>query len=158
MKIEEAAWLAGIVDGEGCIRIFKSKPENNNRFDRYRLLLVVKMIHKPTIEKIFEITNICPPKKTINNRNSKYRTLWRWNCTDFTAYNILIKLLPFLITKKAEAEEAVRFIEYKKFIKEMSMKNRDECGSFKRCDGTQLKEYEKFRLNLKQFKKCEYKN
>lgn len=92
MKKTQLAWVAGIVDGEGCIY---ATP-------RGQLRLQVGMSHLPTIERLHEIF----PTSNIRNhtqQNPKWKNRFFWLVTNERAITVLKEILPYMVTKEAEA-------------------------------------------------------
>lgn len=109
---EEAAWLAGVIDGEGCIQVgIRTKP-------------------RETLRPVVEVANICP---LLINRVSDichklglvfhiaYGT-WRppseYLRVAVTGHGSIEKLLdhilPYLTTKKEQAQKVLEFIRWRK--------------------------------------------
>lgn len=98
---KEVVWAAGIVDGEGCIRIDKkSVTEKNNLVNpSYRLSLGVKMTSLETVQQlksIFRCGNIYP------ERYDSKKTCYRWEVGGKDAYIVLRRMYPFSVTKEKE--------------------------------------------------------
>src|SRR6266496_4953766 len=89
------AYLAGIIDGEGCFYISKS----NKKIPVYCVKLKVMMTHFPTIIKINDIF----PVAVLSKRSrSKYKNCLCW-LVGMKKLKILIpKIEEFLVCKKEE--------------------------------------------------------
>ena len=110
MKKTDLAYLAGIIDGEGCITITKT---NTDRTLRYKLVIQVSMVDKvPPLLAHFAFGGYL----RLRDRNPKWKALWEWQIKSGDAIACLKDLLPYLRTKKAEAELALRFWEEKSHI------------------------------------------
>lgn len=112
----EKAWLAGIIDGEGCIFIAKRK-RNNRHSPDYALGLAIRMTHFETIRYIKNITKVGSISKHEYKNNSKnWRPSLRWCACSLEAYDLLLQVESFLITKKYELELVKEFmaIKYKR--------------------------------------------
>lgn len=102
----DLAWAAGIIDGEGCISIVRMKPSANYPHLRYELRIAVKMIHKPTVERIKSIFG----RGTITVRHrANQRNQFNWLVGIHNASAVLRLVLPYLVTKRAEAELGLEF-------------------------------------------------
>lgn len=112
LTTEELAYTAGIIDGEGCIKIFKVLAEKINRnFDRYTLNVQVDMVNKDIILWLHERY-----KGSIHfhkKRNPKHNDSWRWYLCSQQAASFLKLILPYLIVKKNNALNAIEFSEVK---------------------------------------------
>jgi hypothetical protein len=102
----ELGWLAGIIDGEGCVAIRqKSRREMQNT---YTLRLTVNMTHEPTIKAIKQLTQTgtCEPRTLgVGNRRDTYKFV----ANGFPVVYILRQVASILVTKKRHAEVALRF-------------------------------------------------
>lgn len=109
---DELAYMAGIVDGEGCIGL------KGERLSETKSGLTVKRA-----EARLEITNTdvrlihwivshfggnSRPKKPAN---PKAKPAFSWACGGERAHAILSRLMPYLVMKKAQAECLICFVE-----------------------------------------------
>lgn len=102
-------WVAGLVDGEGCIFIKRDKPTRNSKHksEIFTLGLKVTMTHKKTIyrlKEIFKRGHITIPKKLEGTKQP-----YSWTVRSNQAAYVLNLIYPFLITKKQEAFKALEF-------------------------------------------------
>jgi len=109
---EEHAWLAGIIDGEGCISI-SHYWHKIKQYDKYDLKLLISMTHKATIQRVKSIAGVgviypIPPS------GKKKRMQYRWVAYGHQAASVLRLCLPFMTTKKEEAILALEFSEQAK--------------------------------------------
>ena len=103
------AWLAGIIDGEGSIRI--EAPHRKDRpTKRFRLHLTIGMTHPATIEQIQKIAHCGSCYKRIH-LNPRHKTCLTWRATDKQAAGVLRLCFPLLVTKREQARIALQFIE-----------------------------------------------
>ena len=111
MKETTKAYLAGIIDGEGCITISRWRKHRNYRTPRYELRIIVVMTHKPTIDFISDNmpygSSCFLHKPSVNGRKPS----WKWVATNTFAAEILGHLLPYFITKRQQALLAIEFIQ-----------------------------------------------
>lgn len=103
MRKTDLAWVAGIVDGEGCICIRKVK----GRY--YFLQLSVGMTDASTIARLksFFGGNI----HTKPGKKVQHKTCYIWNVGSDQAVSCLKKLKPYLFTKLEQACLAIDFME-----------------------------------------------
>lgn len=101
------SYLAGIIDGEGCLRINKMKPENlqHNRSKaksaRYAAYVCVGMTFKQVSELLTTVLGGSLREERILNR----RSIWRWTVSGRQiVINALEAVFPYLIVKKSQAE------------------------------------------------------
>lgn len=102
----EIAYLAGLIDGEGCIgfRLEKRKDRTNSYL---RIILTITMTN---FEVLSEVHKQCGGYlgKYIDKRPQN-RQQWRWAVGDKTAIAVLKQISPYLIVKKNQAKLAIAF-------------------------------------------------
>jgi hypothetical protein len=93
MKIQDQAYIAGIIDGEGCFQLSKSangyRPSLQISNTRYTLIEYLKKHLKGSISK--------------THRNPKHRPIWRLHVNPNDLRNIIEEVAPFLVIKKQQA-------------------------------------------------------
>jgi hypothetical protein len=126
----EIAWAAGFFDGEGCIRINKTK--RNNSF-RYYLQIFVRQVDPTPIYKfnrLFE-GSISWRERSVDT-NSKARSIYTWSTAGPKAIKVLDNLYPYLAAKQTQADVAFEFQETLKYqggykLSEKQLQFREEC-------------------------------
>ncbi|NMC77028.1 MAG: hypothetical protein GYA60_07035 [Candidatus Methanofastidiosa archaeon] len=108
MTETQKAYLAGIIDGEGCIGIFAGKSNGSAS-----LIVRIGMCSYETISTIAKWIG-CPVLKEKKRR--EYQQLWLIQLTFQQAEDVLKAVLPYLITKKEQAQLALDFREFQKSI------------------------------------------
>jgi len=121
MTPTENAYVAGIIDGEGCIEF---KWADRIRRDRkghptYRTLicrLEVPQVDKRLIDWLIEITQegTRDIKRYPNNPN--WHDQHRWRCGYHGVYRVLKQVCPYLVMKKQKAKLVIDHYD-KKFSK-----------------------------------------
>lgn len=96
---EEAAWLAGLFDGEGCI----SQPRKEHRAS---LRLTITNTHYGLLERILEVAGV---GKIIDHKapTDRHSQTWNWQCYSDNARDLLRQMLPWLIVKREKALIAI---------------------------------------------------
>jgi len=110
MEDVEAAYAAGIFDGEGHVGIVVTK---NGRGDLYhRLMIDVTNTNVEIIQWLFERWDgvIHNPRYFAQD---EWRTAHRWTVCDGRAMRFLEDVLPFLIIKQEQAKLAIEFQQTK---------------------------------------------
>ena len=105
----EWAWLAGIIDGEGCVSVKRRRDKKTGSL-HYDLRLIVQMTHEPTIKNIKRITSV-GRISTRSWQKPEWRLVYTWECGDRTAVSVLRCCLPYLVTKRAQAILGMEFAE-----------------------------------------------
>ncbi len=102
------AYLAGIIDGEGTIRIGRNQPSNKKWNLKYYASISVGMVLK-------EIPEMFAQEFGANVRIERVpekRPIYRWGTSgNKTVPRILKQLLPYLRVKKVQAIEVIKFCE-----------------------------------------------
>lgn len=101
----QAAYLAGVIDGEGCILIVKQPSANTPIKFQYRLVVEITMCDKETIEYISSFTDRPMTSKKIKSGRTAYKIYWR--CARAT--DMLRNILPYLRGKHAQAKVGLEF-------------------------------------------------
>jgi hypothetical protein len=105
------AWLAGLIDGEGCISLTRRSPQAHNASVsfNYRLILKVSMCHLSTIRRCRELTGL-GTLHSQKRQKKHYSRAYTWFCNAGDAEIILEALLPWFVTKREEALVALDFL------------------------------------------------
>jgi len=107
------SYLAGIVDGEGTIRIGATNPsaKHPNRNIIYYASIGLGMTDKAVIELFVKKFGAKLRKECVPNR----KMIYRWGtCGNEAVPKIIKKLLPYLIVKKKQAKLVIKFCENRK--------------------------------------------
>lgn len=103
-SIEQAAYLAGFIDGEGAIDITKIRRPRGGV--QYGLRLSAFNCNTAALEWILQhFGGLISARKIEPNRTPAYV----WSCNGVTAGYVLAVVLPFLLIKKHQAELALEF-------------------------------------------------
>lgn len=90
---EDIAWLAGIVDGDGCFR-FRKPP-------RHYPTIEIAASDRTTVERIKNILGL--------GYISPNGSIWRWSTENKGAIKVAEILLPYLYTKRSQAKLIVEY-------------------------------------------------
>ncbi len=103
------AWAAGFIDGEGYISVNRIFPSDGNGYKKiyHRIMLRVTNTDIKSLERLREIFGYGSIfKQGDSSRN--YQT-WAWCCNSLSAASVLRQTLPYMVTKRNEAELALDF-------------------------------------------------
>ena len=106
MKKLDLAYIAGLFDGEGCIRITRSKSKTYRTRIAHRIECQLSMANA-FLPKLFQFHfggNYGGKKVKEGNQSQ-----WYWMVTSFTAAEFLKAILPYLKIKREEAKLALDF-------------------------------------------------
>lgn len=94
MTVAQAAYLAGLIDGEGSIVIARKKDKGRNTWR-----LQVSNTYRPLLEWCVEATGV-GSIVLHKNENPKWADSMWWNCYSWNAYDVLRQIVPYMIIKK----------------------------------------------------------
>ena len=119
---EQAAYIAGLFDGEGSI-YFAKRPEKKKKHkgDGYRtsisqrISMEVTMTDKSVIKWIHEVlgvgTVVKKPRKGLRKDGTKFLTQYVWRCSFRDAYQVAKLLWPYAKTKLHGIEKIIDHYE-----------------------------------------------
>ena len=108
MKVEEKAYLAGLIDGEGSITIDRCGKSGGCPASRLQLVLRITSTSKKLLEYSNKVTR--DGKITLKRKSTlNHRACYEWRTRNHHASRILFFLLPYLLLKKDQAELAIKF-------------------------------------------------
>lgn len=119
MNDKKWVYLAGFIDADGCICISKDKRKNRKNI-RYYCSVTVTNTNNKIMEWLKE--NITEIKYYIvNDKKSKYKNakpvhIWKLTSHDNILF-VLEKILPYLVIKKEQAINMIKFIKHRKYKK-----------------------------------------
>ena len=103
----DKAYLAGLIDGEGCITVVRRQPPAAHIRYTYQLQLTIV---SSTVKLLRWIENRFGGK--IDRIDNRHNHIWRWKCSVDEAATILRLCLPYLVLKRRQAIIALYFYEY----------------------------------------------
>ena len=102
----QLAWCAGIIDGEGTITLTANK--GGKKLSNIVPRVLFTMTHKKSVEEFGKIMKIGKVRRKKRDKiYHKYR--YYWQTGGRTAVKIAEILLPYLITKKKQAELIIHY-------------------------------------------------
>jgi hypothetical protein len=106
----DLAWLAGLIDGEGCFHIRRAIGASGGArriSPSYRFSLLITMCSRETIQRVHELARI--GFVTERKRSTRWSVAWTWWCGP-QARSLILALRPYLKTKREEADISLRFL------------------------------------------------
>ena len=101
----DAAYLAGLIDGEGSVMLVATKPTGQRRVG---LKLSIWMTHRAVLDWVCFRTGLAA---VWTHHRAPYQTMFGWGCSGEAAEGLLRQLLPYLIVKHGQAELGIAFQE-----------------------------------------------
>ncbi len=105
-KEAKYAYVAGIIDGDGCIQIHRNKPHTG-----WTLRVVVTMQSKKIID---HLVGIVGGNYSSTIREDNEFVIYSWCLCGSKAYKALKKIKPYLTEKKPQADGAIQFFLHQK--------------------------------------------
>ncbi|KKN34179.1 hypothetical protein LCGC14_0796330 [marine sediment metagenome] len=106
----QAAYLAGMVDGEGCISILRARKATQGHSSVFRIVSTDKAV----LDYLLEITGLGYVRDyatSRNERNKNCKPQWGWQFSSVGMRELLPVILPYLITKREVAETALELLQ-----------------------------------------------
>jgi hypothetical protein len=107
MTLEERAYIAGIVDGEGCITLSQTKTVYGK--ETYRAMVIVETTSEVLQQYLVKVTGQGDIRRNPHSGNHKDRYLW---CLagKTVIKNFLLEIEPYLVIKKQHANIMLDFL------------------------------------------------
>lgn len=104
----ELAWLAGLIDGDGCISMTRRSPTGRCVNPQYVSVLKVSMCHELTVRYVHELVGF--GSVSYKDRGVPgHRPQWSWWATNRQMIRVLEAIRPYLFTKAEEADIALEW-------------------------------------------------
>ena len=119
MNNADAAYLAGLFDGEGCV-IYKQhldtkRKDRPKRYKVWRIALEMSMTDKPVMEWVYDLVKCGTLKLNVKNKSpsskSHWKDQWRWRCSHRDAYQVAKLLWPYAQVKLHKIEQIIDHYE-----------------------------------------------
>ena len=111
MKKSDAAYLAGLFDGEGCIT-YKQKMRQRRPAEKYyptwEIRMEINMTHQSVIRLIHEMTGVgSVTKKPPGKCQLGKKMQWRWRCGYRDAYYVCRNIAPHSHVKLDKVQKII---------------------------------------------------
>jgi len=118
ISVEQAAYIAGLFDGEGSIyytRRPEKKKKHKGRGYRYsnsmRISMEVTMTDESVVRWVHEVlgcgTVVRKPRKGLRKDGTKFLMQYKWRCTFRDALYVCILLFPYAHTKLEKIQQII---------------------------------------------------
>ena len=112
IRESDAAYIAGLFDGEGSIEFTKRKEKKRNgTYDCRRISMEISMTDESVLRWVTEVLNVGTltkkPRKGLRKNGTKYLMQWRWRCTFRDAYYVCRVLWPYAHTKLPKIQQVI---------------------------------------------------
>ena len=107
----EAAYLAGIVDGEGTLSVWRSRPHDYRSRDKYAMTFTIAQADWPFLDGIRQMAGnghvaACRRKQPDPRRKPEYKLVFNGHQTRW----ILPQISPYLRVKRRQADLVLQFL------------------------------------------------
>ena len=123
MTAEEAAYIAGLFDGEGTItykKYFERKKKGNkvNRYNCWRISMEIAMTDRSVLLWLHETLGVGTlndkPRKGKRVDGTPYLKQYRWRCTFRDAYYVCLLIWPWSHVKLEKIHDVIEYYSEKK--------------------------------------------
>ena len=122
MEISDAAYIAGLFDGEGSLQCKKAwekkkkhKGEGYRKTHAWRINMEIAMTDEPVIRWVHETLKVGSVIKRnvkgLTKGGGRYKTQWRWRCSHRDAYGVAKLIWPFAQVKLHKLEQIIDHYE-----------------------------------------------
>lgn len=117
MSTEKLAWLAGMIDGEGSLRIYRQRIGQSLRFFAQIHITNTNLRIIAEVKSLFDALGIEFNVREIGNRkrNPAHAPCYSVRATKNSAMRKLLSaMLPYLVGKRDQAETVLKFLDGKR--------------------------------------------
>ena len=113
MTDRELAYLAGILDGEGCLTVLKRKSKHSaGSIPNYAVNVIVCMTSESVTSWLKDKVPGSWVSVTAGGSNKRGRDVYRWVIPGIKAVELVKAVAPYLVEKQQQAELIVKMGEY----------------------------------------------
>ena len=119
MTTNDAAYIAGLFDGEGCVQYKKywdtKRKDRPKRYKVWRISLEMSMTDKSVIQWVHEVLGVGTVNINIKNKSPSskphWKNQWRWRCSHRDALTVAKLMWPFAQVKLHKLEQIIDHYE-----------------------------------------------
>ena len=117
MREVDAAYVAGLFDGEGCVsykQYMRKRKHNPKAYPTWQIRLEVAMTDESLLVWLHEVLGVgtVGPRKVKPGRKKQ----WRWRCSHRDAYFVSLLIWPWSHTKLAKIQQIIQHYADKKVM------------------------------------------
>jgi hypothetical protein len=107
----EKAWLAAIIDGEGCIGVHRSRCAGNRSGFKFQPSVTFANTNTRLIEKFADLTDCWATMKRLGNGgNPRAKISYSVQIRRRAVGEFLRQIMPYLVAKREQAENVLQFM------------------------------------------------
>ena len=119
IRESDAAYIAGLFDGEGSIEFTKRKEKKRNgTYDCRRISMEISMTDESVLRWVTEVLGVGTltkkPRKGLRKNGTRYLMQYRWRCTFRDAFYVCCILWPYAHTKLPKIQQVIAHYSKKK--------------------------------------------
>lgn len=145
MDANVIGYLAGFIDGEGCISITR---RNKNRRSGYTLTLSASQLDPKPLYRLQQVFG--GSLKQYKHKNSNSRPYYMWSVSSQKAVLAIATLLPYLLVKNEQARLGLVFAET------ITAFSRDNDGTFTKLSDDIIAKREGIYKDMRELKRLEW--
>lgn len=121
----EAAYIAGLIDGEGCVGVYVITRSRREISPQFTIFMSVAMTDEKTVKWLHKVIGFGSVHVYKNSKRDpeKYKPAWIYKVATRQAAQLLARIIPFMITKREQAELLVEIIEIRRFSTRIQQAN-----------------------------------
>ena len=105
MREIDAAYIAGLFDGEGSITYKKYKEKKKSgTYDCWRIVMEISMTDQSVLIWLTEVLGCCTLRK---KPRKGHKMQWRWRCSFRDAFHVCCILWPYAHTKLPKIQQII---------------------------------------------------
>ncbi len=121
IRESDAAYMAGLFDGEGSIDFTKRKEKKRSgTYNCRRVSMEISMTDQSVIRWMHEVlgvgTVVKKPRKGLRKDGTKYLMQWRWRCTFRDAFHVCCLIWPWSHTKLPKIQQVIQHYSEEKIM------------------------------------------
>ncbi len=121
IRESDAAYIAGLFDGEGSIEFTKRKEKKRNgTYDCRRISMEISMTDESVLRWVTEVLGVGTltkkPRKGLRKNGTRYLMQYRWRCTFRDAYYVCRILWPYAHTKLPKIQQVIEHYSQEKIM------------------------------------------
>ena len=112
MREVDAAYVAGLFDGEGCVsykQYMRKRPHNKKAYPTWQIRLEIAMTDKSILVWLNEILGVgtVGEKKYKSRYALGWKKQWRWRCSHQDAFYVCCALFPYAHVKLEKIQKII---------------------------------------------------
>lgn len=109
LTLEQSAYIAGMIDGEGSVGVWRETRRGNKSGYRYKGVVEVYNTDTRVLHFLKDVCGGYIAKK--RKASKKNKASWKWACTQTKISELLKQVRPYMILKGEQADIVLKFRE-----------------------------------------------